>query len=109
MAHSHSNSFPNIDSARVISVVSYLTIVGWLIAIVVYGKHRSCLASFHLRQSLGLILTAAVLSFVPLFGWLFNCVLFIVWLVAIYYALRGERFCVPVVGFFFQEKLAFIR
>ncbi|WP_448549398.1 DUF4870 domain-containing protein [Thalassotalea fusca] len=98
-----------IDASRVFAIVSYLTVVGWLIALIINGRNRSCLTSFHLRQSLGLILTAALLSFIPLIGWLLNVVVLLFWLIAIYRAFLGERYCVPIVGFFYQEKLAFIR
>jgi len=46
--------------AKVVSVISYLTLIGWLIAMALYGKHKSCATSFHLRQSLGLIITGAL-------------------------------------------------
>jgi len=98
-----------IDLSKVFSIVSYLTVVGWLVALVFNGRNRSCLISFHLRQSLGLILTAALLSFIPLIGWLLNIVVLFFWLMAIYRAFLGERYCVPIIGFFYQEKLAFIR
>jgi len=99
----------NYDMVNVVAVVSYLTIIGWLIAIVIYGHHKSSLASFHLRQSLGLIVTACLLSFIPLIGWLLNFAVIAAWFVGLYYAIKGVEHPVPLLGQFYQEHLDFIR
>ncbi|XQW83518.1 hypothetical protein ACOYR1_10150 [Thalassotalea piscium] len=109
MTHYHSDSQTQYDMARFVSIISYLTVVGWLVAIVLYGKHHSSVASFHLRQSLGLIATAAILSFIPLLGWLLNVFVAFFWLVALYHAIIGNKFTVPVLGEFYQQQLDFIR
>ncbi|MCW8832409.1 MAG: hypothetical protein OQK09_01785 [Colwellia sp.] len=97
------------DMPRVIAVVSYLTLIGWLIATMLYGKHRSHFARFHLRQSLGLIITGALLSFIPLIGWLMNVAVCLVWLFALYHAIQGYQQKVPFLGDFYQEHLDFIK
>ena len=109
MAHYHSDSQTQYDMARFVSTISYLTLIGWLVAVVLYGKNHSALTSFHLRQSLGLIVTAAILSFIPLLGWLLNIALAFFWLVALYHTIVGNKFIVPIVGQFYQEQLDFIR
>lgn len=43
--------------SKTIAWVSYLTIIGWVISFVNYGNNKSQLAAFHLRQSLGLMIT----------------------------------------------------
>lgn len=43
--------------SKTIAIVSYLTIIGWVISYVNYGNNKSSLAAFHLRQSLGLMIT----------------------------------------------------
>ena len=97
------------DMAQVVAVISYLTLIGWLIALVIYGHHKSSLASFHLRQSLGLIITAALLSFIPLIGWLLNLGVFLAWFCGFYYAIKGVEHSVPLLGGFYQQQLDFIR
>ncbi len=99
----------NYDMAKVVAVVSYLTLIGWLIAIALYGKHKSCFTSFHLRQSLGLIITGALLSFIPLVGWIMNVAVCLAWLYALYHAVQGQQQKVPFLGDFYQEKLDFIK
>lgn len=101
----HSQTF---DIARVISVVSYLTIVGWVVSLVIFGKQKSMLAGFHLRQSLGLIIVAACLSLIPLIGWILNVVVAVFWVLSVFHAAKGEYYSVPVVGGLFQTHLRFI-
>jgi|GEM_PF-4375918 len=38
--------------AILVAVISYFTLIGWIVAMIIYDKHQSSLASFHLRQSL---------------------------------------------------------
>jgi len=107
--HLHSDTRLQYDIVRVVSVLSYFTIIGWLIAALVYGNHKSALARFHLRDSLGLTLTWAVLTFIPLIGWILAVGLFFVWLIALYHAFNGQRNLLPVFGDFFQMHLDFIK
>lgn len=99
----------NYDLVKIVSVLAYLTVVGWLIAMVVYGNHRSSVARFHLRDSLGLILTGALLMLIPLIGWVLASVLMIVWCIGLIHAIQGRKTELPVIGRFYQEHLDFIR
>jgi hypothetical protein len=49
--------------AKTIAWVSYLTIIGWIIAFVSYSNlnPKTSLATFHLRQSFGLFATSIAL------------------------------------------------
>jgi len=61
------------------------------------------LGAYHLRQSLGLMLTMAVLWFIPIIGWILNIVLFIFLIIGLVYASQEEQKPVPVVGEFYQN------
>src|SRR4051794_39665687 len=106
---------------KTISWVSYLTIVGWIIAIVSYNNStdKSSLARFHLRQSLGIflsLLAVSILSMMFLFilgplSFLFyfiNIGLFILLIIGLVAAANGEEKPVPVLGEFYQRSLTFI-
>jgi len=95
--------------ATLVSVISYFTLIGWVVAMVIYDKHKSSLASFHLRQSLGLIITGALLSFIPLVGWLLTIGVVIAWFVGIISAIQGKETQVPLLGSIYQEYLDFIQ
>lgn len=94
---------------KAIAILGYITLLGWLIAIVLHDKHKSNFSIFHLRQSLGLILTGAILALVPLIGWLLNVAVFLVWVYAIFHAIQGRQEKVPVLGELYQTHLDFIK
>ncbi|WP_162128094.1 DUF4870 domain-containing protein [Flavobacterium phycosphaerae] len=106
---------------KTISVISYLTIIGWSIAFIEYEKGaKTSLAKFHLEQSLGLniivivtnILMALPLLLDPFFSILLiinNTGLVILWIAGIISANNGVRLPLPVIGFYFKDKFRFIR
>jgi uncharacterized membrane protein len=94
---------------KIVAIVSYITLLGWLVAIVLHDKHRSIFTTFHLRQSLGLIITGALLALVPLIGWLMNLIVFLAWVFALYHAIQGRMEKVPALGDFYQKHLDFIK
>lgn len=95
--------------AKTVAILSYITLLGWFIAIVLHGAHKSTFATFHLRQSLGLIITGALLALIPLVGWLLNGAVCLAWLYALYYVVQGQEKRVPLLGHFYQEHLDFIK
>jgi len=109
MAHSETQTKHQYDMEKVVAVVSYFSIIGWLIAMLMYGQYKSSFARFHLRQSLGLVVLSAILSFIPLIGWVLNLGVIFFWFVAVYHCFIGQQYLVPAVGEFFQENFDFIR
>jgi uncharacterized membrane protein len=107
--HSHSDSRLQYDMVKVVSVLSYLTIIGWLVALFLYGDQKSSFARFHLRQSLGLILTGAMLAFIPLIGWLLSIGVIVAWFLGLFHAINGQRRKLPIVGQFYQTHFDFIQ
>lgn len=53
-------------NAKTISIVSYITIIGWIIAFLQHknSEQKSALASYHLGQGLGVFIFAVVLNIV---------------------------------------------
>ena len=108
MAYSQFATKSAEERAKLVSVLAYITVIGWVVAFYLYGQQKCQLVRFHLRQSLGLILTAAVLSFIPLIGWSLISVLFLMWLFCIYQAYLGHSYYFPFLGVFYQEYLDFV-
>lgn len=94
------------DHDRLVAIVSYGTLIGWVIALVLHQRQGSALGAFHLRQTLGLYLSAMLLGWVPLLGWVILLVLLLFWVLGLAGALRGERRAVPLVGNWYQTILA---
>jgi uncharacterized membrane protein len=102
---------------KTVAVISYLTLIGFIVAVVLYTSKKTELGAFHLRQTLGLLLTAMaviicefLLLFIPVIGWL--CVfalwvaLFALWIMGLIAAVKGEMKPVPVIGRLYQEWFA---
>jgi uncharacterized membrane protein len=96
------------------AIVSYLTLIGFVVAVVMHGSKKTRLGSFHLRQALGLMVTsiaiafaATVFAFVPFIGWLVGLAawfgLLALWVVGLLSAVNGEPKPVPVIGEHFQK------
>lgn len=95
--------FTNADG-KTIAIIGYLTIIGWVLALIMHGKNPSALSAFHLRQMLGLILTWVILSFIPLIGWALAFPVLILWAIGLYNAFEGQIRPIPILGPFFQQS-----
>ncbi|WP_223551813.1 DUF4870 domain-containing protein [Aestuariivivens sp. NBU2969] len=98
-----------INEGKTLAFVSYLTIIGTIIAYFMNNDKKNPFISFHTRQALGLWLTYFVLGWVisavdswyaTLAFWIFFSVLFIFGIVS---ALGGKSQPVPLLGELFQK------
>ncbi|MDO8542376.1 MAG: DUF4870 domain-containing protein [Opitutaceae bacterium] len=103
-----------VSEDKTTAIVSYLTLIGFIVAVVLHGSKKTRLGAFHLRQSLGLMLAAIalgvaamVLAVIPFVGWLIAlCAwlgLFVLWVMGLVAAANGEQKPVPVIGAQFQK------
>ncbi|MCC5943541.1 MAG: hypothetical protein JJT94_01295 [Bernardetiaceae bacterium] len=97
-------------SPKTIGIVSYITIIGWVIAYMKNKDNMTDYGTFHIRQSLGLSVAGIALSFVsvvPFLGWVISTlgslVLIVFWIMAIISAINEEQKPLPLVGEFFQD------
>jgi len=100
-----------------VAFVAYLTLIGFIIAIVMHSNKKTRLGAFHLRQVLGLFLTGVpmwicsiVLAFIPILGWLailgLWVTLFVFVVIGFIAALNRQMKPVPVVGPLYQKWFA---
>lgn len=89
--------------ARTKAIVSHITIIGWIVALVINNSNKESTASFYLRQTLGLYLCAIVASVIPFIGPLISLVVFVFWLLSLIYAIQDQEKEIPFVGKYFQE------
>jgi len=89
-------------SGKTIAIISYITIVGWIVALVINSSERDYFASFHIRQSLGIFIMGAV-SAIPVIGWLLGIGAFVFWIIGFVSALNGRTVPVPFIGDHFQN------
>ncbi len=99
----------SINDDKTIASISYLTWIGLIIAMVMNDSQKSDLASYHIRNMIGLSLLSAGftvlnwlgLSLLPLSP--FIIILAILWLIGLVGALKGKKQEIPVLGKFFQD------
>lgn len=101
---------PAATEDKTVAIVSYLTIVGFVIAIVLHSSKKTKLGSYHLRQTLGLFLTGLATTFlmiIPILGWilapLIGIALFVLWIIGLIAAVNGQMKPVPVLGEQYQK------
>jgi uncharacterized membrane protein len=103
-----------------VALLSYITIIGFVIAIVMHSSKKTALGAYHLRQTLGLIITAFVswipciiISMIPvvnlimfLLGPAIMIGLFVLWVMGLISAINGQQKPLPVVGEHYQKWFA---
>lgn len=99
----------DIKEGKTLAVVSYITILGTIIAFFLNNDKKNTFTNFHLRQALGLWLTYFILAwlvsavnswFATIGFWVFFSVLFIY---AFVNALSGKAQTIPLLGEYFQK------
>jgi uncharacterized membrane protein len=99
---------------KTVAILSYITLLGFIAAIVIHSNKKTALGAFHLRQTLGLFLTAiavgiggVVLAIIPILGIL--CLfaiwvgILVLWVMGFIAALNGQMKPMPVVGPMYQK------
>jgi len=92
-----------LSDGKNVAIIAHLTIVGWVIALLMNNTNKNEFASFYLRQVLGIMLLAVVLSWIPILNVLAGLVLLIMWIMSLVSAINGEMKPVFLLGDRFQE------
>ncbi|TDQ77303.1 DUF4870 domain-containing protein [Sphingobacterium yanglingense] len=107
-------------SNKTLSILSYVTIIGWIIAYVKSKdiQPKSDLVSYHLRQGLGFFILSLVVNvalsiivtIIPTLAFLnyVGILLFILWVFGIINAVNEQKKPIPVIGAAFENKFAFL-
>jgi uncharacterized membrane protein len=122
MSTSPFSTAPEVQSQedRTVAILSYITIIGFIVAIVMHNGKKTALGAFHLRQVLGLIVAGfavwiglMIIAVIPFINVI--CVLLfplvgigflVIALIGLIAAASGQQKPVPVVGEYFQKWFA---
>ncbi len=100
-----------ISEGKTAAIISYILLVGPLIAISINAEKKNAFTSFHLRQGLGITLTFIILGltishfesiYVAMPMWIFVAVLSVY---GLFSAATGDTRPMPLLGSFFQKWL----
>jgi uncharacterized membrane protein len=114
------NTFSTGDNGKTAGIISYLTIVGWLVAFFAMHKdNKTDLGSYQLRQTLlfhivsmavswilGMLFesiffsadAATGISSLVTLNWIVRVVFFVLWLIGFIGAVNGEKKPIPFIG-----------
>lgn len=105
----------SVQEGKMMAIISYITVIGTLIAFIMNQNKGNYFASFHIRQAIGIFVVGLLVNFIQRFtdfGSL-NIVLafgvFILWIIGLLGAIKGEEKLVPLLGQQFQEWFRNIR
>jgi len=104
---------------KTVAIISYLTIIGFIVAIIMHSSKKTKLGAFHLRQVLGFIILGVVvyvgitvIAFIPVVRMLdlilypvVGIAMLVFWIMGLIAAVNGERKPMPLVGPMFQTWL----
>ncbi|MBS1652367.1 MAG: hypothetical protein JSU07_10185 [Bacteroidetes bacterium] len=105
------------QDGKTIAIISHITLIGWVIALIMHGSNKTSIGAFYLRQMLGLLVLGIAtfiiripLLFIPFLGWalssLIGIALLVLWILSIISAANGEEKEIPVFGKMFQNWFA---
>lgn len=100
----------NLDAreGKTMAIVSYLWWIGLLIAFISNNNNRNSFTAFHIRQSLGLSALSFIVGIIAKYGMfsignILFIGLFVLWVIAILGAIKGEEKRIPLLGDQFQD------
>jgi len=98
---------------KTVAIVAYLTLIGFIIAIILNGQKKTALGAFHLRQMLKIIITGfvgAIAAWLTVFIFIgivlvpvFYIFMFIMWIMGLIAAANGEQKPTLLLGKQYQE------
>ena len=111
----------DIDAGKTIAILAYVTLIGWIVAIVMHTNNpvKSKFAVFHLRQALGIYLCALamiipvfiILFLMPFFIFLIPLIqvgIVVLSILQIIQAINGKKQGIPFAGPYIDKMLSVI-
>ncbi len=97
-----------VEEGKTMAIISYITLIGTIIAYVMNNDKKNSFASFHIRQMIGLSIISLINSFgIARFSGtvslIISLILFVLWIIGFIGAIQGEEKKVPLLGDMFQE------
>lgn len=98
-----------VQEGKTTAIISYITWIGTIVALIMNNEKKNPFASFHIRQMIGLSLISIVNAFVirrfagGYATWAIDIILFVFWIIGFIGAIQGEEKKVPLLGDLFQD------
>ena len=98
-----------VNEGKTTAIISHLWIIGLIIAFFMNNSKKNSFASFYIRQMIGLNLIQLINGWViykflgTMAGGVVGIIVFILWVISLIGAIKGEEKSVPVLGDQFQD------
>ncbi|MGM1428181.1 DUF4870 domain-containing protein [Sphingobacterium lactis] len=103
----------SINDGKNIAIIAYITVIGLIIAFVMNNDKRNDFAAYHIRQSLGIMITGfalGIIAYIPFIGWIIGAagsiLVVVMWILGVINAANGNKKPVPVLGEYFSNLLS---
>lgn len=98
-----------VNEGKTTAIISHLWVIGLVIAFFMNNSKKNSFASFYIRQMIGLNLIQLINGWViykflgSMVGGVVGIIIFILWVISLVGAIKGEEKSVPVLGTQFQD------
>jgi len=98
-----------VQDGKMIAIISYITVIGTLIAFIMNQNKHNYFASFHIRQAIGIFTVGLLVNFISRYtnidflDTILGIGVFVLWIIGLIGAIKGEEKVVPLLGVQFQE------
>ena len=99
----------SVEEGKTNAIISYITLIGTIIAIVLNNSKKNEFTSFHIRQMVGLNLLYFINHWIvyTYAGWLaggiMGVIVFVLWFIGFMGVINGDEKKVPIFGDHFQD------
>lgn len=87
---------------KTVAILAHITLIGFIVAIIIHQNKKTKLGAYYLRQMLGIVLTSFA-CIIPFLGLLIALFIFVLWVISLINAIKGEIKPVPLLGEQYQK------
>lgn len=99
-----------VNEGKTTAIISYITLIGTIIAFIMNNNTKNAFASFHIRQMVGLSLLSILNSWIlgrmlglGMVSMVIGLGLLVLWIIGFIGAIQGEEKKIPLLGDMFQD------
>ncbi|WP_222937377.1 hypothetical protein [Cytophaga sp. FL35] len=93
----------NPDSGKTVAIISHITAIGWIVALIMNSQNKTEFGSFYIRQTLGIWLLTIVLSLIPIVGCFAAIIGLILIIISLVNAANNKMVPIAGLGEYFQD------
>ncbi len=104
------NANQHTQEGKSTAIIAYITLIGLIVAFVQNAEKKNTFATYHIRQSLGLMCTGLalfVVGLIPFLGWILSILgtfaMIALWIMGLLNAVNGKERPIPMLGSYYNN------